>query len=110
MWEAKLPLKIKVFSWQLALDKLPSALELASRMGPSDGKCALCGAWENALHIFFNCSLDKFAWSSLRQTTGRDWAPVNFAQLRVILSGLSGLSGRDCRLFWVLFLAQSWAL
>jgi hypothetical protein len=23
MWEAKVPLKIKIFSWQLALDKLP---------------------------------------------------------------------------------------
>jgi hypothetical protein len=26
MWESRVPLKIKIFSWQLALDKLPSNL------------------------------------------------------------------------------------
>ena len=107
LWEAKLPLKIKVFAWQLAMDKLPSALQIASRFGPSDGKCALCGAWENAAHIFFKCSLAQFAWSTLRESLGRDWRPANFVQLRAILLSLSG---RDRRLFWVLFLAQSWAL
>ena len=58
MWEAKLPLKIKVFSW--ALDKLPSGVNIANRFGPSDGLCALCGSLENASHIFFECSLAKF--------------------------------------------------
>ena len=105
MWEAKLPLKIKVFSWQLALDRLPSAI--ASRFGPSDGKCALCGEMESADHIFFECSLAKFAWSAMRQALGRDWGPSSFAHLLLILSNLSG---RDRKLFWVLFLAQSWAL
>ncbi|XP_071676802.1 uncharacterized protein [Lolium perenne] len=42
MWEAKVPLKIKIFSWQLVLDKLPSNLQIATRHGPSLGGCALC--------------------------------------------------------------------
>ncbi|KAK1686977.1 hypothetical protein QYE76_047825 [Lolium multiflorum] len=37
MWEAKLPLKIKIFSWQLALDKLPTGQQILTRHGPSNG-------------------------------------------------------------------------
>jgi hypothetical protein len=44
MWEAKVPLKIKIFSWQMALDRLPTSLQIASRHGPATGGCALCGA------------------------------------------------------------------
>jgi hypothetical protein len=54
MWRAAVPLKIKNFAWQLALDKLPSNLQIASRNGPSNGACALCGAPEDAAHMFFS--------------------------------------------------------
>ncbi|XP_071681906.1 uncharacterized protein [Lolium perenne] len=37
LWEAKLPLKIKIFSWQLALDKLPSGQQILTRHGASNG-------------------------------------------------------------------------
>jgi hypothetical protein len=66
IWEAKVPLKIKLFSWQLVLDKLPSSLQIATRHGPTSGACALCIAPEDASLIFFTCSLAKFAWSALR--------------------------------------------
>jgi hypothetical protein len=107
MWEAKLPLKIKIFSWQLALDKLPSGQQIPTRHDPSNGLCALCGTPEDASHIFFACSLASFSWSVLRQQLGCNWCPANFAQFHAILSGFSGYSRR---LLWVLFLAQSWVL
>jgi hypothetical protein len=107
MWKSKVPLKIKIFSWQLALDKLPSGQQIVTRHGPSNGLCALCGAPEDASHIFFACSLAKFAWSVLRQLLGCNWCPANFAQFHAILSGFSGYARK---LLWVLFLAQSWAL
>nr|XP_051208064.1 uncharacterized protein LOC127323999 [Lolium perenne] len=65
MWEARLPLKIKIFSWQLAIDKLPSGQQILTRHGPSNGLCALCGAPEDASHIFFACSLAMFSWRLL---------------------------------------------
>jgi hypothetical protein len=107
LWETKLPLKIKIFSWQLALDKLPSGQQILTRHGPSNGLCALCGTPEDASHIFFACSLASFSWSVLRQLLGCNWCPANFAQFHAILSGFSGYPRR---LLWVLFLAQSWAL
>jgi hypothetical protein len=53
VWEAKVPLKIKIFSWQLILDRLPSSQQIATRHGPATGNCSLCGAVEDAGHIFF---------------------------------------------------------
>ena len=107
VWAAKLPQKIKIFSWQLILDRLPSGQVLASRQGPSDGLCALCGMAEDASHMFFSCSLAKFAWSVLRQILGNRWCPANFAQFFAILSSLSG---QTRRVVWALFVAQSWTL
>jgi hypothetical protein len=107
MWEAPVPLKIKIFSWQLALDKLPSGLQIHARHGPSNGLCPLCGAPEDASHIFFSCSLAIFAWSVSRQMLGCNWCPTNFAQFHDILSSFSGYPRK---LLWLLFLAQSWAL
>ncbi|XP_071676870.1 uncharacterized protein [Lolium perenne] len=98
MWKSKVPLKIKIFSWQLALDKLPSGQQILTRHGPSNGLCALCGAPEDASHIFFACSLAKFAWSVLRQLLGCNWCPTNFAQFHAILSGFSGYARR---LLWL---------
>jgi hypothetical protein len=107
MWESKVPLKIKIFSWQMALDRLPSSLQIATRHGPATGGCALCGAPEDAAHIFFSCSTAQFVWAVLRQLLGCNWRPANFPQFHAILSSFAGYTRR---ILWVLFLAQSWAL
>jgi hypothetical protein len=107
VWAARIPLKIKIFSWQLALDKLPTAINIAARRGPGNGCCKLCGSPEDASHIFFTCSTAVFAWSVTRQLLGCSWCPANFAQLFAIISSLSG---RFRRCVWLLFIAQSWAL
>jgi hypothetical protein len=104
LWSAAVPLKIKIFSWHLAIDKLPSSSHIPIRHGSSDGSCALCGALEDASHIFFKFSLAKFAWSVLRQLLGCNWHPVNFAQFHHILSSMAEASRRW---LWLLFLALS---
>jgi hypothetical protein len=67
VWEASVPLKIKIFAWQLILDRLPLSQQIATRHGPTTGNCALCGAVEDAGRIFFNCSLAKFVSCSMNQ-------------------------------------------
>ena len=89
------------------LDRLPSGSQLATRKGPSDGKCALCGAEEDASHMFFQCSIARFVWSVLRQALGRNWCPTNFAQFHALLAQVPN---RARRIIWLLFSAQSWAL
>ena len=51
-WAAKIPLKIKILSWQLILERLPSSEEVAIKHGPCNGLCALCGQAKIASHIF----------------------------------------------------------
>jgi hypothetical protein len=107
IWEAKIPLKIRIFTWQLVLDRLPSSLLISSRHGPATGRCALCNSPENADHIFFSCSLARFLWSVVRQLLECRWSPSSFAQFFAIVSCYSG---RQRRLIWTLFAAQSWTL
>jgi hypothetical protein len=107
LWAARVPLKIKIFSWQIALDRLPSSLNVAAKRGPGNGRCALCNVEEDVTHIFFVCSPAKLAWSVLRQLLGCSWCPGNFAQFFAIVSSFSG---RFKRMIWLLFIAQSWAL
>jgi exonuclease III len=107
VWAAKIPLKIRIFSWQLVLDRLPSSSNILSRHGPGNGKCALCGEMETADHIFFGCSLARFAWSVIREILGCSWCPASFPQFFAIISNFAG---RARRTIWCLFIAQSWAL
>jgi hypothetical protein len=54
IWKAKLSLKIKIFNWQMIIDRLPSSEQINHRHGQTDGICALCGQIETVHHIFFN--------------------------------------------------------
>ena len=80
------PLKIKVFLWQMFRDQLFSSNNVAKRNGPSYGCCAVFGMHEDANHIFFNCHLDCFAWSAVREAFGQNWNPHSGGELRAILS------------------------
>jgi hypothetical protein len=107
VWDAKLPLKFKFFTWQLVLNRLPTRSLIAARFGPSSGRCALCDAVEDVNHIFFTCSLAKFMWSVIRQLLGCAWSPANFPQFYALVASLLG---GQRRVIWALFAAQSWAL
>jgi hypothetical protein len=60
IWKACLPLKIKIFTWQLAINRLPNSEQINHRHGPTDGFCVLCGQVESADHIFFSCGFAAF--------------------------------------------------
>jgi hypothetical protein len=107
VWDAKLPLKVKIFTSQLVINKLPTRSLIAAILGPSMGRCALCDAIEDVNHIFITCSLAKFMWSFIRQLLDCAWSPANFPQFSAIVANLLG--GQQ-RVIWALFAAQSWAL
>jgi hypothetical protein len=107
LWSAKLPLKIKIFLWQMAKGRLPSNAQINRRHGASDGRCALCGQSETVDHIFFTCHLASFAWSGIREALGVQWNPQSFQDFFRIVNSLS-VSFKTS--IWMLFAAQSWAL
>uniref|UniRef100_A0A453ND24 Reverse transcriptase zinc-binding domain-containing protein n=1 Tax=Aegilops tauschii subsp. strangulata TaxID=200361 RepID=A0A453ND24_AEGTS len=50
-----MPLKIKIFVWQLLRDRLPSGTKVLKRHGPGNGLCPLCLVPETGTHILFSC-------------------------------------------------------
>jgi hypothetical protein len=102
-----MPLKIKIFTWQLARGRLPSNDHIHAWGGPSDGLCALCGPLEIVDHIFFECILAQFLWSGVRDMFRVNWNPKSRQDWFQILESLNTKSRCFVRIF---FAAQCWAL
>uniref|UniRef100_A0A8I7B2B0 Reverse transcriptase zinc-binding domain-containing protein n=1 Tax=Hordeum vulgare subsp. vulgare TaxID=112509 RepID=A0A8I7B2B0_HORVV len=62
LWKAPLPLKIKIFVWQLLRDCLPSGTEVLKRHGPGNDICPLCHVPETGTHILFSCVAAQALW------------------------------------------------
>ncbi|KAI5019375.1 hypothetical protein ZWY2020_044263 [Hordeum vulgare] len=85
LWKAPLPLKIKIFVWQLLRDRLPLGSEVLKRHGPSNGICPLCHVPETGSHILFSCIAAHALWCFVREALGPEWeAPdlADFLQVR----------------------------
>lgn len=107
LWKAGLPLKIKIFMWQMFRNRLPTSDNVAKRNGPADGSCAMCGVGEDANHVFFRCHLAKFAWSAVRDALHSNWNPASGADLLTIIKTQKGTSGS---IAWRCVRALLWAL
>lgn len=81
IWKCKLPLKIKIFLWQIYHGKLQASAVLKRRGWKGDHRCSLCGVTETIDHIFFACPLGNFVWSCIRDTFGWDGFPSSSASL-----------------------------
>ncbi|XP_071677232.1 uncharacterized protein [Lolium perenne] len=88
IWKIAVPMKIRIFIWQLLRNRLPSNDNIRRRRGPSSGRCALCSEVEDTAHIFFLCPLARFMWSAVRELLGCSWNPTCFAELYRLLDGL----------------------
>lgn len=53
VWRAKIPLKVKIFLWQMSNDRLQSATCLKERGWKGSDLCTLCKNKELVDHIFF---------------------------------------------------------
>jgi hypothetical protein len=82
IWKTKLPLKIKVFLWQISNNKLQTATELKKRAWKGNTQCCLCGKEEDTDHIYFRCSLAQFAWCCIRDIFGWDSFPTSWEDLQ----------------------------
>lgn len=77
MSKSRVPLKIRVFLWQLLQDQILSREQLLKRNGPGDGKCILCGNIENADHVVLSCPVAVYMWASIREALGSGLVPVS---------------------------------
>jgi hypothetical protein len=96
VWMSPCPLKVCILIWQLARNRLPSNGQIKRHHGNSDGNCVPCHRVEDEDHIFFNCPLAQFAWSSIRQLLNVNWNPSSFANLFSSFRGLGGCTNGSC--------------
>ena len=106
IWRIAVPLKVRVFLWQLVRKRLPTRANIAHRHGPSTGACALCGEYEDSNHIFFMCPLAKFMWSAVRELLHCDWNPSCFADLYRMLNSTRA---QTRRVLWICCAALCWS-
>ena len=58
VWSSSLlPMKLKVFLWLAAQDRLQIGVELKKKGWKDNARCSLCGNSETMDHIFFGCVL-----------------------------------------------------
>jgi len=64
LWSMKLPSKIKVFCWRLALNSIPTASMLKSGNLEKTSECKICGAekdiWD---HSLLYCTMPRCVWA-----------------------------------------------
>jgi hypothetical protein len=70
IWRAKLPLKVKIFLWQVCNDKIQSAEQLKAKNWNGPLECKLCGEVESTSHIFLECAVAMFSWKVVGDVVG----------------------------------------
>ncbi|GJT70617.1 RNA-directed DNA polymerase, eukaryota [Tanacetum coccineum] len=111
-WVKNIPIKVNIFAWKLALDRLPTRANLVQRNVVTESQsCPLCDAiLEDTSHLFFNCSLARDVtrllcrWWNLGVQSFSSYAEwlvwfnsVRLASnLKVILEGVFMLRGGVC--------------
>ena len=56
IWKSKIPLKVKVFLWQMYHDKLQAAVTLKRRGWQGSPLCCVCNEHETVNHIFLSAA------------------------------------------------------
>lgn len=63
IWKAKIPSKVKVFTWKVSQGTLLTKSNLAKKEVRLELKCATCnGAMETEGHVFRECSFVTAMW------------------------------------------------
>uniref|UniRef100_A0A453DAW8 Reverse transcriptase zinc-binding domain-containing protein n=1 Tax=Aegilops tauschii subsp. strangulata TaxID=200361 RepID=A0A453DAW8_AEGTS len=80
IWKAKIPLKIRIFMWQLFQDAVLTRDVMKRRKWPGNANCSFCAARETAQHLFFLCPVARVIWRSVGVVLGTDLCPNNLWQ------------------------------
>jgi hypothetical protein len=62
IWKLKIPLKIKVFLWNLGRGAILTKDNLAKRRWKGSLTCCFCNRNESIHHLFFDCYIAKNIW------------------------------------------------
>lgn len=107
IWRSRLPLKIKIFMWQLCRDAVLTGENMRKRNRLGSPLCSFCNQVQTNSHIFFSCSISKVVWGVLGVALGSNCVPNSFWQAMTWLHSFA--PGED-RFYVVLIAAVCWAI
>jgi hypothetical protein len=77
VWKCNIPLKVKIFIWMAAHDRIQSGVQLKKKQWSGPEECAACDNLETTDHILFQCPLAVYLWSFLRVSLSWSASPTN---------------------------------
>jgi hypothetical protein len=80
IWKADIPLKIKIFMWLLNKNAILTKDNMRKKNWQGDQQCKFCDQPETINHLFFDCSLARYAWSLIAWVIRADCRPANVDQ------------------------------
>jgi hypothetical protein len=93
VWRAKLPLKIKIFLWQLFNDKVQINNRTTEKRNWTGAvECKLCGQIESVEHLFLQCAVANFCWGDV---LGWGSIPISLEDLYMKLIAGSSVGNRN---------------
>jgi hypothetical protein len=107
LWKTKVPLKIKIFLWQVIHDKIQSTEQLKKREWSGPIECKLCGLHESTTRIFFECVMAKFCWCAVREVMDWPRSPICSEDVFCLCRGVSN---RLSKRVLLLFSSVAWSL
>jgi hypothetical protein len=108
IWKSKIPLKVKVFLWQMYHDKLQAAVTLKRRGWQGSPLCCVCNEHETVNHIFFECCFSQYLWCCIRDAFG--WQDFPTSKQNFLYGWLPRRLGVPQRIVLIFFAALSWAI
>jgi hypothetical protein len=108
IWKSKIPLKVKVFLWQMYHDKLQAAVTLKRRGWQGSPLCCVCNEHETVNHIFFECCFSQYLWCCIRDAFG--WHDFPTSKQNFLYGWLPRRLGVPQRIVLIFFAALSWAI
>jgi hypothetical protein len=80
LWEAKIPLKIKIFMWLIHGNAILTKDNLSRRNWQGDKRCFFCNVYERIEDLFFYCYVARYIQSLIAHIMGANCRPSSFEQ------------------------------
>jgi hypothetical protein len=82
IWKSKIPYKIKIFTWLVANNAIPTKDNMKRRNWEGSPICTFCDQVETVDHLFFQCSIAKCVWGIVAASMGATTIPGDSRQYR----------------------------
>lgn len=84
IWQAKIPLKVKIFIWLLNKDRIQAAEQLKKKKWKGPANCKMCNQIETPSHIMFDCAVANYLWCQICDVLGWRSKPKSISDVNTM--------------------------